>query len=99
VCHIAAVLGQRQPNVSQHLMVLRQAGLVSDRKDGLLVHYRVSDERIGEIMALTRALLEARGEEIEIPPIPVPPVAGCGCPRCDAMRPSSCAQGSPAALS
>ena len=37
VCHIQAVLGQRQAFVSQHLNVLRQAGLVTSRKDGLRV--------------------------------------------------------------
>jgi DNA-binding transcriptional ArsR family regulator len=30
-----------QPAVSQHLAVLRDAGLVEDRRDGRLVHYRV----------------------------------------------------------
>ena len=34
VCHLTTILGQRQPYVSQHLMVLREAGLVTDRKDG-----------------------------------------------------------------
>jgi len=30
-----------QPAVSQHLATLRRAGLVSERRDGRLVHYRV----------------------------------------------------------
>lgn len=32
-----------QPNVSKHLKVLGKAGLVESRKDGLWVHYRLSD--------------------------------------------------------
>ena len=43
VCHIQAMLDQRQAFISQHLNVLRNAGLVSSRKDGLRVYYQVSD--------------------------------------------------------
>jgi ArsR family transcriptional regulator len=32
-----------QPKVSHHLAALRKAGLVSDRKDGLWVHYRINE--------------------------------------------------------
>jgi len=34
VCHIEAVLGYRQAYISQQLSVLREAGLVQDRRDG-----------------------------------------------------------------
>ncbi len=40
VCHIQAMLGQRQAYISQHLNVLRKAGLVSSRKDGQRVYYQ-----------------------------------------------------------
>jgi ArsR family transcriptional regulator len=41
VCHMEAMLGLRQANISQHLMVLRDAGLVNDRRDGWNIFYRV----------------------------------------------------------
>jgi ArsR family transcriptional regulator len=41
VCHMEAILGIRQANISQHLMVLRDAGLVTDRRDGWNIFYRV----------------------------------------------------------
>lgn len=41
VCHMEAVLKLRQAHISQHLMVLRDAGLVSDRRDGWNIYYRV----------------------------------------------------------
>jgi ArsR family transcriptional regulator len=43
VCHLVDVLGANQPKVSRHLAYLKRAGLVSDRKDGLWVHYRLTE--------------------------------------------------------
>lgn len=42
VCEIQAALGQSQPNVSKHLKILQEAGLVESRKDGLWVNYALS---------------------------------------------------------
>jgi ArsR family transcriptional regulator len=43
VCHLVDVLGTNQPKVSRHLAYLKRAGLVSDRKDSLWVHYRLNE--------------------------------------------------------
>jgi ArsR family transcriptional regulator len=43
VCHLVDVLGTNQPKVSRHLAYLKRAGLVTDRKDGLWVHYRLAE--------------------------------------------------------
>jgi ArsR family transcriptional regulator len=59
VCHLTAVLKQRQPYVSQQLMVLRDKGLATDRKDGVMVYYRLADPRIRDLISLTRDLLVA----------------------------------------
>src|SRR5205823_4419384 len=40
--HLVDVLGTNQPKVSRHLAYLKRAGLVSDRKEGLWVYYRLS---------------------------------------------------------
>jgi DNA-binding transcriptional ArsR family regulator len=82
VCHLTAVLGQRQPYVSQHLMLLREHGLVLDRKDGLMVYYRPADRRITQIISLMREVLADAGLEAEVQPVPDGPVQGCTCPRC-----------------
>ena len=42
-CELRSVLGISQPNVSKHLKVLEEAGLVNYRKDGLWVNYYLSD--------------------------------------------------------
>ena len=82
VCHLTTVLRKPQPNVSQHLMVLRQAGLVTDRRDGVIIYYRLADERVAAIVRLTRRVLRSNGTEVAFPQVPVSPVPGCPCPKC-----------------
>ena len=43
VCHIHESLRISQPKASRHLAYLRKAGLVSARRDGLWMHYRLAD--------------------------------------------------------
>ena len=44
------------PNMSQHLAVLRQAGLVSTRREGNTVFYRLADPRVLEAYKLIQSL-------------------------------------------
>ncbi len=46
-----------QPNVSQHLSVLREKGLVKSRRDGQKVMYSVASEKIIEAMDLLREVM------------------------------------------
>ncbi|HEY5604873.1 MAG TPA: metalloregulator ArsR/SmtB family transcription factor [Gammaproteobacteria bacterium] len=41
VCEFTYVLDIAQPAVSRHLALLREAGIVRDRRDGLWIYYRV----------------------------------------------------------
>lgn len=86
VCHLTAILRQRQPYVSQQLTVLRGAGLVHDRRDGVMVYYRLADERVYKVVHATRLLLKIMDEEVEFAPVETPPVEGCSCPRCERVR-------------
>ncbi|MDD5233951.1 MAG: metalloregulator ArsR/SmtB family transcription factor [Syntrophales bacterium] len=45
VCELQAHLGIAQPTVSKHLKILEGAGLVTFRKEGLWVNYRLADGR------------------------------------------------------
>jgi DNA-binding transcriptional ArsR family regulator len=83
VCHLTAVLKRRQPYVSQQLMTLREMGLVSDRRDGLMVYYSLADERIETLLSLTREMLRDSGAMIDLAPKPEAPVSGCPCPKCE----------------
>jgi DNA-binding transcriptional ArsR family regulator len=82
VCHLTAVLKQRQPYVSQHLMLLREVGLVVDRKEGTIVYYCLTNKRVMESIALTRGLLPNAGAHSDPLPFPRSPVDGCPCPKC-----------------
>jgi len=44
------------PNMSQHLSVLRSAGLVTTRRDGNTVYYRLADPRVLEACQLLQAI-------------------------------------------
>jgi ArsR family transcriptional regulator, arsenate/arsenite/antimonite-responsive transcriptional repressor len=61
VCHIHEALGVPQPTVSRHLAYLRRAGLVSGRRDGLWVHYRLEAPADPTLAAVLRTTLDALG--------------------------------------
>ena len=42
VCELTHALALPQPKISHHLGALRKAGLVSDRKEGLWIYYRIN---------------------------------------------------------
>lgn len=42
VCDLCTALAQSQPKISRHLAMLRESGLLLDRKQGKWVHYRLS---------------------------------------------------------
>lgn len=43
VCDIAETLKMTQPNISFHISLLKEAGLIKDRKNGRWVHYSLDD--------------------------------------------------------
>jgi ArsR family transcriptional regulator len=43
VCDIAETLKMTQPNISFHLGILKDAGIIKDRKNGRWVHYSLND--------------------------------------------------------
>ena len=58
VCFFVESLGTNQPKVSRHLAYLRKAGVVTARREGKWMHYRIvepSDPHAAEILRTTRA--------------------------------------------
>ncbi|MFH1185724.1 MAG: metalloregulator ArsR/SmtB family transcription factor [Chloroflexota bacterium] len=82
VCHLEAMLRLRQSYISQHLIVLREAGLVVDRRDGWNIFYRRT--RLGHAK-LSEALKIVSGKR---PPRVQHAHAGdgCPCPKCARKR-------------
>ncbi|MEO6063461.1 MAG: metalloregulator ArsR/SmtB family transcription factor [Thermoflexales bacterium] len=62
VCQMEARLGYRQAYISQHLMALREAGLVADRRQGWKVFYR-------PLRPGLFALLDLAAETLNTPPV------------------------------
>ena len=60
VGRLAAELELSQPNVSQHLAVLRSAGLVEAQRDGREVRYRLTDPDVMLACGIMRGVLERR---------------------------------------
>lgn len=87
VCHVEAMLKLRQAYISQHLKVLKDAGIVSDRRDGWNMYYQVERPEVFEVMD---ALFTITGLPDEIPhahsPAGTPPAGrgkeDCPCPKC-----------------
>src|ERR1700752_1835274 len=57
---LAAELGLSAANTSQHLQILRGAGLVETRRDGLFIRYRLADEAIVPLSGALRTVAERR---------------------------------------
>lgn len=76
VCHLEALLDKPQPYVSQQLRLLREAGVISDQKQGQNVFYRICDP---EVLAWLDTLLGAvdggAAENHEV-------ITACACPKC-----------------
>jgi DNA-binding transcriptional ArsR family regulator len=56
VSDLSTKVGCQVPNMSQHLAVLRSAGLVQSRRDGSTVLYRLADVRVLEAYRLIQSL-------------------------------------------
>ena len=82
VCHMEAAFGLRQAHISQHLMVLRDAGLVADRREGWNIFYRVVRPEIYPVIDAMKAFSgEPDGNpfEAEIRSLR----QTCPCPKCN----------------
>lgn len=76
VCHIERAINKRQAYISQQLMVLREAGLVSYRKDGLQVYYALATPAIGDLLTLLCGPAAPHGHAV---------IDGCPCPTCETI--------------
>jgi len=56
VSELSTRVGCQVPNMSQHLAVLRSAGLVATRRDGSTIYYRLSDPRVLEAYQLLQSI-------------------------------------------
>ena len=77
VCHLEARLKMRQAYLSQQLAVLREAGVVAERRMGPYVYYRARRPQVGELIDFVRRF--AGSAHLGVPEIEP---SACSCPRC-----------------
>lgn len=75
VCHLEAFLGYRQAYISQQLIVLKQAGIISDKRIGWNVYYSVIDSKIFNLLDVAQQM---KGHEVKLNFSGVV----CSCPAC-----------------
>ena len=81
VCHLEAVLGMRQASISQHLMVLRHAGLVTSHREGRNIFYCLAQPEV--IDFLVQAARLAGGNPEKLRSLAARPIVNCPCPQCN----------------
>lgn len=65
VCDIVVALNMIQPKVSFHLSVLKEAGLIKDRKQGKWIHYSLDDSDMFRRFFILTALEKISNEYIK----------------------------------
>jgi ArsR family transcriptional regulator len=78
VCHLEALLEERQAYISQELMTLKENGLVDYRRSGRNMYYHLKDP---ELLDQIRNLAELLGRTL--PEVRSTPIPGCPCPQCN----------------
>ena len=63
VCYFVEILGQSQPKISRHLAYLRQAGIVTARREGKWMHYSICTPADAAAASILAAALEALGND------------------------------------
>lgn len=77
VCHMEAMLKLRQAYISQHLKILKDAEIVSDRRDGWNIYYHVTWP---EVFQMIDTMFALTGQPEAIPHSHSK--AECPCPKC-----------------
>lgn len=64
-CHLVELTGARQTNISNHLRVLREAGLVTSEPHGRFTYYRLDPDALGRVADQVAALATGAREALD----------------------------------
>ena len=78
VCHLEHALGQRQAYASQQLAVLKNAGILRERRQGTFIFYRLSGSAIINVLNSLQLAAGTNGNDIQSIQRP----DNCPCPTC-----------------
>jgi len=83
VCHLEAATGWRQAYISQHLMALRSEGLVTARRDGRNIYYRLKNTSVLDLIRKAASIAGISDTEAAQSRL-AEPLPNCTCPHCSA---------------
>jgi ArsR family transcriptional regulator, arsenate/arsenite/antimonite-responsive transcriptional repressor len=66
VCYLVEVLRQSQPKISRHLAYLRRAGVVTARREGKWMHYRIQRPEGAAMISILDTVLESLKSDREM---------------------------------
>lgn len=81
VCHLETALGLRQAYISQHLMALRKADILQDRREGRYVFYKIKNASLLDLIAASASLSGLSAESVSSL-INTQVYPSCECPHC-----------------
>ena len=81
VCHLETALGWRQAYISQHLMALRKADILEDRREGRYVYYRLKNTSYLDLI-ITSGEVCGLSKEVVFELINTQTYSSCECPHC-----------------
>ena len=81
VCHLESVMNKRQAYISQHLMVLRDAGILLTRREGKYIFYRVASDDVFQLVKWAAKIGGLRTDDLS-QPINKKDRLECVCPKC-----------------
>lgn len=96
VCHLEVMLGYRQAYISQHLMGLRKAGILTSRRDGRFIFYRLKDLSLLDLIAHAQAIAGVP-QDAALGAFTQRVLPGCCCPDCVGEGAGDCGPLSPLA--
>ncbi len=81
VCHLETALGWRQAYISQHLMALRKANILQDRREGRYVFYKLTNASFLDLITASATLSGLSAESVSAL-INTQVNPSCECPQC-----------------
>lgn len=81
VCHLETALGWRQAYISQHLMSLRKADILTDRREGRYIFYRLTNASLLDLITGAASLIGLASESVSSL-INTRVYPACECPNC-----------------
>ena len=81
VCHLETALGWRQAYISQHLMALRKADILQDRREGRYVFYKLRNASFLDLITVSATLSGLAAEAVSTL-VNTRTYPACDCPQC-----------------